>query len=159
RVEVQVSARWCSTLACASGLFIAYNARNSPRIAAITTNVLRQLPSGEWESPGWIDIQINGLAGVNFGDPDITLEKMREVCTRLWSEGVTHFLPTLITDSLDRMEASLKKLAAFRRDSLIGPSLLGFHLEGPFLSPEDGPRGAHPLEYCRLPTWDDFQRL
>jgi len=37
--------------------------------------------------------------------------------------------------------------------------IAGLHVEGPYISPEDGPRGAHPLEHCRPPDWDEFQRL
>jgi N-acetylglucosamine-6-phosphate deacetylase len=116
-------------------------------------------PSDDWISAGWIDIQINGLAGVNFGDPALTVDQVRTTVQRLWSLGVTHFLPTLITDSLDRMCAALRVLAAARRESDLAASIPGIHLEGPFLSTEDGPRGAHPKEHCRPPGWDDWQRL
>ncbi len=34
-----------------------------------------------------------------------------------------------------------------------------FTLEGPYMSTEDGPRGAHPLAHCRRPNWDEFSRL
>jgi N-acetylglucosamine-6-phosphate deacetylase len=119
----------------------------------------KSAPPDDFISPGWIDLQINGLAGVNFGDPDLSPSAMRTACERLWACGVTHFLPTLITDDLSRMERSLSRLAAARRDPELGRSLLGFHLEGPFLSTEDGPRGAHPLVHCRPPSWDDFRRL
>jgi N-acetylglucosamine-6-phosphate deacetylase len=44
-------------------------------------------------------------------------------------------------------------------DELVGSSVPGFHLEGPYISPEDGPRGAHPRQHVRPPDWDEFQRL
>jgi N-acetylglucosamine-6-phosphate deacetylase len=115
--------------------------------------------NGEFVSPGWIDIQINGLAGVDFADPSISREQFVGVCRRLWSEGVAYFLPTLITGPLDRTAAALKNLARFADDSEIAPSVLGVHLEGPYLSTEDGPRGAHPLDHCRHPDWYEFRRL
>jgi N-acetylglucosamine-6-phosphate deacetylase len=115
--------------------------------------------AGEYYSPGWIDIQINGLAGVDFGDPSITRDQFAVVCQKLWADGVAHFLPTLITGPLDRMAASLKTLAVFAADAEFAPSVLGFHLEGPYLSPEDGPRGAHPKDCCRNPDWNEFRRL
>jgi N-acetylglucosamine-6-phosphate deacetylase len=121
--------------------------------------VLRSLGGDEFLSHGWIDIQINGLAGVDFGDPTITAQQFLGVARRLWSEGVTHFLPTLITGPLDRMGAALARLTEFAELPEIAPSVLGFHLEGPWLSPEDGPRGAHPKDCCRNPDWDDFRRL
>jgi N-acetylglucosamine-6-phosphate deacetylase len=126
---------------------------------ARTRDVLQDLGGGEFLSPGWIDIQINGLAGVDFGDPSITSDQFIGVARKLWSEGVVHFLPTIITGPLDRMSASLKRLAEFARLEGVAPSVLGFHLEGPWLSPEDGPRGAHPKDCCRNPDWDDFRRL
>jgi len=129
------------------------------RETARTAGLLEPLGGGEFRSPGWIDIQINGLASVDFGDPSITVEQFTDVCRRLWSEGVAHFLPTLITGPLDRMAASLARLAEFAEQRDLAPAILGFHLEGPWLSPDDGPRGAHPKDCCRNPDWDDFRRL
>lgn len=128
-------------------------------IARTPDAVLRSQGGSEFLSPGWIDIQINGLAGVDFGDPSITSDQFLGVAKQLWSEGVTHFLPTLITGPLDRMAASLERLAEFAKLPDLEPSVVGFHLEGPWLSPEDGPRGAHPKDCCRIPDWDDFRRL
>ena len=111
-------------------------------------------------APGLIDIQINGLCGVHFGAPDLPADGLRRVAEKLWSVGVTHFVTTLITDDLVCMGAALKRLAAARAaDRLLECSVLGFHLEGPWLSDQDGPRGAHPLAHCRDPEWDDFRRL
>jgi len=110
-------------------------------------------------SPGFVDIQINGLAGVNFGNPEITTDEVLRAADLLASQGVTHFLPTLITDSIERMEASVKRLAdAAESDELRG-AIVGIHLEGPYLSSVDGPRGAHPLAHCKDPDWKEFSRL
>lgn len=110
-------------------------------------------------SPGFIDVQINGWGGVNFGDPDLSVDDVRRAAGRLYASGATHFAPTLITDDLDRMEASLIRLSLAASEPDLAPSILGFHLEGPYLSKEDGPRGAHPLAHCRPPDWDEFLRL
>ena len=110
-------------------------------------------------SPGFLDVQINGLGGVNFGNPDLAVDDVRRAAGRLYACGATHFAPTLITDSIERMEASLVRLAQAAAEPDLSASILGFHLEGPYLSKEDGPRGAHPLDYCRTPDWDEFQRL
>jgi N-acetylglucosamine-6-phosphate deacetylase len=126
---------------------------------ARAAGVLETLAGGEYRSPGWIDVQINGLAGVDFGDPKVSVEQFINVCRRLWSEGVAYFLPTLITGPLDRMAAALARLSGFADTPDVAPSVLGFHLEGPWLSAEEGPRGAHPKECCRNPDWDDFRRL
>lgn len=110
-------------------------------------------------APGLIDLQINGFAGINFGDPNLTTEMTLEVANALWSNGVTHFLPTLITDQVRRMQQALCRLAQAARHPDLSDSILGFHLEGPYLSPADGPRGAHPLSCCKDPDWDEFLRL
>lgn len=107
--------------------------------------------------PGFIDIQINGLAGVNFGGPELSTDDVARITGRLAKCGVTHFLPTLITDDVDRMRRSLERLADAA--TALDPALVGIHLEGPYLSREDGARGAHPLEHCKNPNWDEFQRL
>lgn len=110
-------------------------------------------------APGLIDLQINGAGGVHFGNPDLTVDQVRAVARLCWAHGVTHFLPTLITDSVVRLEGALRRLTEAAETSDLRPSILGFHLEGPFISPEDGPRGAHPLEHCQTPDWEVFQRL
>jgi N-acetylglucosamine-6-phosphate deacetylase len=112
-----------------------------------------------WACPGLVDLQVNGLGGVNFGDPGISLEGVARVTGVLAEHGVTHFLPTLITDDIDRMKMSLARLAKATSDPRLNGSVLGFHLEGPYLSSEDGPRGAHPLEHCKDPDWNEFCSL
>ena len=75
----------------------------------------------------------------------------------LWKEGVTSFLPTLITNSHDNLLKNLKILYdALCRDENIRDSVPGFHLEGPYISSEEGYRGCHPLKHIRKPSWDDF---
>ncbi len=114
--------------------------------------------ASRWRSPGWIDRQVNGLAGVDFGAPDLTPEAALAVARRLRAGGVTRFLPTLITAEPDRLAAALRRLAAARAVPEFAAAVPGFHLEGPWISPADGPRGAHPLSACRNPNWDDFRR-
>jgi N-acetylglucosamine-6-phosphate deacetylase len=112
-----------------------------------------------WLAPGFFDLQVNGWAGTHFGDPTITTPRVRQVAEQLASHGVTHFLPTLITDSIDRMREALTRLAEAAEDSSIGGGIAGFHLEGPYLSSVDGPRGAHPIEYGKDPDWNEFETL
>jgi N-acetylglucosamine-6-phosphate deacetylase len=109
--------------------------------------------------PGFIDVQVNGLLGIAFNDPALTTQQVESVTERLWSTGVVGYLPTLITDSFDNLCRGMQAIARARRDSRMGVSLLGIHLEGPYLSPQDGPRGAHPLAHVRAPDWDEFRRL
>jgi len=110
-------------------------------------------------APGLIDIQVNGYMGVDFSDQELTRELMLEATQALWKEGVTTYLPTLITRDHERLEKSFSLLAGTLEDELLGMSIPGFHLEGPYLSPVKGYRGAHPEEYIRLPDWEEFSAL
>lgn len=110
-------------------------------------------------TPGMIDLQVNGVAGVTFADPRLDADMLFRAAQQLWRTGTTHFLPTLITDAAAAMTAALGRLAAASRDERVRDSVRGFHLEGPYLSSLDGPRGAHPLEHCKDPDWDEFRRM
>lgn len=102
-------------------------------------------------APGLIDIQINGYMGVDFADQDLTLEGIRKATRALWKEGVTTYLPTLITADQKSLKNSFSILSQALADEETGPSIPGFHLEGPFISPEKGFRGAHLEKYIRKP--------
>jgi len=110
-------------------------------------------------APGLIDIQVNGYMGVDFSDQELTPELMLEATQALWKEGVTTYLPTLITRDQERLEKSFSLLAGSLSDDLMLMSIPGFHLEGPYLSPVKGYRGAHPEQYIRLPDWEEFLAL
>lgn len=113
---------------------------------------------GNWLASGLIDIQVNGFAGVDYCDPGATLESIEHSLQVLFSTGVTRFFPTVITGSADRMLAALKNLAHARATLKFGHAMEGFHVEGPHISPIDGPRGAHPKEAVRPPDFDEFRR-
>ena len=110
-------------------------------------------------APGLIDIQVNGYMGVDFSDQELTRELLLEATEALWKEGVTTYLPTLITRDQERLEKSFSLLAGAVNDKVMGKSIPGFHLEGPYLSPVKGYRGAHPEQYIRLPDWQEFSAL
>jgi N-acetylglucosamine-6-phosphate deacetylase len=135
------------------GVEIGWSGTSIERIVPISGEGNESLP---WLAAGFVDVQVNGLAGINFGNPMITPEEVSTVASRLAAHGVTHFLPTLITDSIDRMRSSLERLA---RSASVDGAVAGIHLEGPYLSSLDGPRGAHPVDHCKDPDWDEFCRL
>lgn len=113
-----------------------------------------------WVTPGLIDLQVNGAGGVDFNAADLTVEKVRQVCEKLLNWGVTAFLATCTTDSHERLRNSFSIIRqAVESDEQCRASIIGIHLEGPFISPEDGPRGAHPREHVRPPDWDLLQDL
>lgn len=113
-----------------------------------------------WISCGWIDLQVNGFGGYDLNGT-VTLQSDIEGVTRaLHRRGVASYLPTVITGSYDRMRQAFTALSQYVRSGHCGSaSIAGIHMEGPYLSGEDGSRGAHPREYIRNPDWDEFQRL
>ncbi len=110
--------------------------------------------------PGFFDPQVNGFAGVDFNSPHLTPEGLHQATLSLASKGVTCFLPTLITSSHEKTVSQLKILAdAFRKDPLLQKMCIGIHLEGPYISPEEGPRGAHLREFIRPPRWEELEKF
>jgi N-acetylglucosamine-6-phosphate deacetylase len=113
-----------------------------------------------WVAPGFVDLQVNGGYGQEFNVADLTIDDVAQVCRDMDRSGVTKFCPTATTHSFEMLAHTMSTLAAARRRSTdVSCRVAGFHLEGPYISTEDGPRGAHPREHCRPPDWDEFQRL
>jgi N-acetylglucosamine-6-phosphate deacetylase len=103
--------------------------------------------------PGLFDLQVNGLGGVDFNGPGLTADRVDEALALMRATGVTRCLPTLITSSLDQFAASARILA--RSPNL---TIAGIHMEGPYVSPEDGARGAHPRGHIIAASIEDFKR-
>jgi N-acetylglucosamine-6-phosphate deacetylase len=110
-------------------------------------------------APGLIDLQINGYSGVDFSDQQLTAEGIYEVIKALWKTGVTTFLPTIITNDQKSLLNSFTILAGALNNEETRLSIPGFHLEGPYISPIPGYRGAHLEKYIRPPDWDEFIAL
>ena len=111
-----------------------------------------------WLAPGWIDLQVNGFAGVDYNSPETPAEEIARSLDALFATGVTRFYPTVITGSPELMQAALRNLALCREQLAGGSAMEGFHVEGPHIGAEDGPRGAHPRQWVRAPDVDEFQR-
>src|SRR5688572_26808026 len=105
------------------------------------------------EFPGLFDLQVNGFAGIDFNVPGLTADRVSEALDRMRATGVTRCLPTLITSSFEQFAASARVLSGMTNEAIAG-----IHMEGPYLSPDDGPRGAHPREHVRAASIDDFKR-
>lgn len=104
----------------------------------------------------FFDLQVNGYGGTDFNQDDLSPQALNLACRRLDQDGVGAVLATLITDRFDLMLGRLKRLVQLRADDpLAGRMIDGIHLEGPFLDPSDGYRGAHPLEAI-LPADEDL---
>ncbi len=114
----------------------------------------------DWFSPALFDLQINGCLGRNFTSAALTTDDVRFVVDACRSHGIGGLLPTVITSSFDVLAHAFSTLArACAKDPAVNRAVPGFHLEGPYLSSEDGPRGAHPRQHVRPPDWDEFRRL
>lgn len=125
---------------------------------------LEKLPEGVPEvfiAPGFFDNQVNGFAGVTFalGGGELTVEGVKIATKELWKYGVTTYMPTTTTNSHELLLKNLAILEKARNDTSLYGSIAGFHMEGPFINPEDGYRGAHPKQYVRLPDWDEFMQF
>ncbi|GAA3408511.1 N-acetylglucosamine-6-phosphate deacetylase [Paenibacillus hodogayensis] len=110
-------------------------------------------------APGLVDLQINGYDGDDFNTLPFTAEMVVKASRALWREGVTSYYPTIITNSPEAIEEAAGIIAqACDSDARTNRSIAGIHVEGPFISPEDGARGAHSAAYVRAPDWDMFER-
>ena len=131
------------------------------KIKNVITNAV---PTGKaadniYVAPGLIDNQVNGYISVEFTSDELTVEQMRKATRALWKMGVTTYLPTVITASREKLLKAFTVLARARRDQEIGQSIPGFHLEGPYISPQEGYRGVHNQKHIRPPDWDEFAVL
>lgn len=123
---------------------------------AITGSMSEELP---FISPGFVDIQINGFAGVDFSGADLDVEKAVGVLPAIWSTGVTSFCPTLITNSLEALARNFAILEQARHASSdFDHAVPCYHLEGPYISPH-GSHGAHGTQWMRHPNWEEFMGL
>jgi N-acetylglucosamine-6-phosphate deacetylase len=125
------------------------------RIAAIEPADLQPM-SGPHLAAGLIDLQVNGFRGLDFNDGRLTPARVAKLTRMMTDLGVTTYLPTLITASRASLLSALAAIAAARREDPLCARMIPFvHVEGPYLAPEDGPRGAHPREHVRPPDLDE----
>lgn len=99
---------------------------------------------------GFVDLQLNGYAGVDFNIDDLSAESLHAACERLQSDRVSGALATFVTADIDTMCARLNRFCTLReQDPLVREILWGIHIEGPFFTPATGYVGAHPPQYIR----------
>jgi N-acetylglucosamine-6-phosphate deacetylase len=104
------------------------------------------------QTPGLIDLQVNGYAGVDFNDAALTADAMDHALAAIRAANVTTCLPTLITADEATLTARLTALDNAVAASRLGAAMVpGFHLEGPFLNPAPGYAGCHPPDAMILP--------
>ena len=130
------------------------------RIAHLETLPLTaQRATWPWLAPGLIDVQLNGYAGHEFNDHNLTVPLVAQITYAQDALSLAAYCPTLTTHSDATFRHSLQTIAAAcEQDRGIARRVAGIHVEGPYISPVDGPRGAHPRAHVRPPDWDEFQR-
>jgi len=110
-------------------------------------------------SPGFFDIQVNGYMGSDYSLEDLSEEGVAQIIFHLNRSGTTQHVPTIITTPPERILRNLKIIARSIQGSRdIARAIPGIHIEGPFISPADGPRGAHNAAYVRAPDVNEFKQ-
>jgi N-acetylglucosamine-6-phosphate deacetylase len=124
-----------------------------------TGDVRVDLEAG-WVAPALFDVQINGCDGHSFNSERLNEDSIRHVVQVCRAHGIAGFCPTLVTNSFAALHHGMSTLRhACENDPELGRALPAIHLEGPYISGEDGPRGAHPKQFVRPPDWEEFRRL
>ena len=109
-----------------------------------------------WIAPGLIDIQINGFGGPDFDNPAMDRQGWIAIVNLLAARGVTTFFPTFCTNSRENFVAALARYAQLMDDPVLAHMMPGMHIEGPYISDDDGPRGAHDRRYTRDPSMEEI---
>ncbi len=112
-----------------------------------------------WIAPGFIDLQVNGFAGVDYCSGNSSLEDIGRSIREQFATGVTRIYPTVITGSEADMQAAFRNIVKAKRELPEGDAFEAIHAEGPFISAETGPRGAHPVAQCRPPQIEEWKRM
>jgi N-acetylglucosamine-6-phosphate deacetylase len=128
-------------------------------VTAITEAASRSI-NLPYMAPGLIDLQINGINGIDFNATTLTKEEVVNTTHYLLSQGITTFLPTIITNSDENILNLVHTIyEACRSNSLVDECVWGIHLEGPFISPKEGAKGAHDERYIKPPDWELFSKF
>ena len=119
-----------------------------------------EAPENTWYGPGIFDPQVNGYAGIDFQQDDLSAEELHKASSGLKADGCPRWLLTLITDDFSKLIARLAHLKKLRDgDPVLSKAIAGWHVEGPFLSTEPGFCGAHNPAVMRDPTIADIDQL
>ncbi|MFC4221257.1 N-acetylglucosamine-6-phosphate deacetylase [Flagellimonas marina] len=108
-------------------------------------------------APGFIDHQVNGYLSHAFVGKDLNEAQVEKITKAFWEKGITTFYPTLTTESNQVLLRNFGILNEILKNGELAQSLPGFHMEGPYISPLDGFRGAHNPVHIRKPDWEEFK--
>lgn len=132
-------------------------------VIQLVDDLIRPPDNPDYLSPGFIDVQVNGFGGVDYNDPSVSHEAIFGSIRKMLETGVTRFFPTIITGSEERIVGAIKNVLAAKRElernhMAEAHAIEAFHIEGPHISAEEGPRGAHPVQHVRKPDIHEFER-
>jgi N-acetylglucosamine-6-phosphate deacetylase len=135
-----------------------------PCIVTLEQGIIRETvptafdPSLPYMSPGFIDIQVNGWQGIDYSGDGVEHNTLSTVVASLAATGTTRHLPTIISSPQERICTNLESMQSARtQETILRNAIPGFHIEGPYISEEDGPRGAHNIKYIRNPERSEFR--
>ncbi|TDQ19050.1 N-acetylglucosamine-6-phosphate deacetylase [Algoriphagus boseongensis] len=118
------------------------------------------LETDRWFGPGFFDIQVNGYGGFDYNSLQNNFLDLGQISRILREKGGCYHFPTVITNSSEMLIKLLKQIIQLiHSDQEAKESIQGIHLEGPFISSEEGPRGAHFKEFVQAPDWSLFQKF
>lgn len=109
---------------------------------------------------GFFDLQVNGFAGVDFQQPDLDQAALTRAVDGLLAHRTDRILLTLITDRIDGLCAKLANVERLRAaDPKLARTIVGYHIEGPYMSPLPGYHGAHDPALMKAPDIAEFERM
>ncbi|MGC9053736.1 MAG: N-acetylglucosamine-6-phosphate deacetylase, partial [Candidatus Hydrogenedens sp.] len=110
-------------------------------------------------APLLFDIQVNGGFGISVQDENLTEDKLLKLSEKLFQLGIVRWVPTIVSNSIEKTEFLCEVIGnSLKKNKELSFFIPGIHLEGPWISPEEGPRGAHAKEYIRPPSVKEFEK-
>lgn len=108
-------------------------------------------------SPGFMDTQVNGYAGLDYSSDNLKPSDVEKIIKMMAAAGTSLHFPTIVTNSQELIVKNLKTInQAISNNPQLSASIPGIHIEGPYISSEDGPRGAHNIKCIRNPNYREF---
>jgi N-acetylglucosamine-6-phosphate deacetylase len=121
----------------------------------IKLNEVDKTSSNIWITPGLFDMQVNGYQGINLTDENLKEEDVVFIEKKLLENGITRWCPTIITAAPEVIHKCLETISKAEESGQV-QNVHCIHLEGPYLSSEEGYRGIHPLQYIHEPDVEEF---
>lgn len=138
---------------------------NEAKEIEVVDGVIRDIRPAQYDSSlpyisrGFIDMQVNGYMGIDYSSDDLSVEGIVELCHAMHRTGSLRHVPTIITNSEERIIRNLRVIReAVDSEPIVKASVAGVHIEGPYISTKDGPRGAHDILFVRDPSVEEFHR-